>query len=407
MLTAATRIKIIAFLLAGITVIVYVGLRYADLGRYVGARGYYVVQLDLADGGGIFTNAEVTYRGVTVGRVGDLSLTGSGVEVDLNIDDSAPRIPAAVRAAVADRSAVGEQYVDLRPSRDGGPYLTDGSTIRQQDTTLPPPVQNVLTNVDALAASVPQQSLRTVVDELYDATNGQGPNLQVLLDSSGDFTSVALRSVPQQTQLIGDSQTVLATQAAESDALNSFGHSAKLLAGQLDSSDPDLRAVIDTAPQAASQVDGLLADTNPDLSILLANLLNTSDVAMTRQHGIEEVLSVTPAAVAAGSSVITNKGATFGMTLTFFNPPPCTAGYQGTPHRNGLDTAPQNPLNTNARCTSPPSSGIDVRGSANAPHGGVPPAPTVPNLTLDLANTAQQANTTTVASLLDVTPSTH
>ena len=55
------------------------------------------------------------------------------------------------------------------------------------------------------------------------------------------------------------------------------------------------------------------------------------------------------------------------MALTFFNPLPCTAGYQGTKVRNGLDTSPGPPLNTNARCTSPASSGIDVRGSAHAP----------------------------------------
>jgi phospholipid/cholesterol/gamma-HCH transport system substrate-binding protein len=214
-----------------------------------------------------------------------------------------------------------------------------------------------------------------VVNELYTATNGQGPNLQVLLDSSSDFTNAALASIPQQTQLIGDSKTVLATQAAESDALSQFGRDAHLLAGQLDSSDPDLRKLIDVAPQAVGQVDGLLRDTNPNLSILLANLLTTAELTMTRQGGIEELLSVTPAAVAAGSSVITKSSATFGMSLTFFDPPPCTAGYQGTKHRNGLDVTPQAPLNVTARCTAPANSGVDVRGSAHAPSGGPPLTP--------------------------------
>ena len=65
--------------------------------------------------------------------------------------------------------------------------------------------------------------------------------------------------------------------------------------------------------------------------------------------------------------MITSKGARFGVALTFFNPLPCTAGYQGTKVRNGLDTSPGPALNTNARCTSPASSGINVRGSAHAP----------------------------------------
>src|SRR5690348_6509467 len=101
MLTIGVRVKLIAFLVIGVAITVYIGLRYADLGRYVGLPGYYVVRLELADGGGIFTNAEVTYRGVTVGRVGPLHLTAGGVEVDLNVDDAAPRIPVDVTAVVA------------------------------------------------------------------------------------------------------------------------------------------------------------------------------------------------------------------------------------------------------------------------------------------------------------------
>jgi len=98
-------------------------------------------------------------------------------------------------------------------------------------------------------------------------------------------------------------------------------------------------------------------------------------VSLTRGNNINELLSALPAAIAAGSTVITTKGARFGVALTFFNPLPCTAGYQGTKIRNGLDTSPGPPLNTKAKCTSPPSSGINVRGSANAPPGGgVPPA---------------------------------
>ncbi len=60
------------------------------------------------------------------------------------------------------------------------------------------------------------------------------------------------------------------------------------------------------------------------------------------------------------------------MALTFFSPLPCTRGYGGTTYRNGLDTSSGPPLNTAASCRMPASSGVDVRGSANAPHGGVP-----------------------------------
>lgn len=375
MLTTGVRVKVVAFLVIGVLVTVYIGLRYAGLGRFAGLPGYYVVKLELADSGGIFTNAEVTYRGVTVGRVGPLNLTPDGVEVDLNVNDSAPRIPADVTAVVADRSAVGEQYVDLRPRVDAGPYLAAGSTIAQRDTRLPPQVQNVLSNLDDLATSVPLTDLRTVVDQLYDATAGQGPNLQTLLDAGNQLTTAAANDLPDTTRLIQDSQAVLATQNGESAELATFGSQAELLAHQLATSDGDVRRLITNTAPAADQVSGLLRDTDPALGTLLANLLTTSDVVVTRQGALTEALSVTPAALAAGSSVINANGVSFGMALTFFAPLPCVAGYGGTPERNGIDTSPSPPLNVNTRCTMPASSGVDVRGSANAPSGGgVPPS---------------------------------
>ena len=69
MLTAGTRIKNIVFLVVGALAICYVGLNYADLGGYVGLKDYYVVKADLPEAGGLAENADVTYRGTSVGRV--------------------------------------------------------------------------------------------------------------------------------------------------------------------------------------------------------------------------------------------------------------------------------------------------------------------------------------------------
>jgi phospholipid/cholesterol/gamma-HCH transport system substrate-binding protein len=168
---------------------------------------------------------------------------------------------------------------------------------------------------------------------------------------------------------------VLSTQVSESSELNAFGQNSLQLAAQLDQSNGDLQRLIENTPLAATQVTGLLQDNNVTLGALIANLLTTSEVTLTRGKALDELLSVLPAAVAAGSTVITAQGARFGVALTFFNPLPCTAGYGGTVYRNGLDTSPGPPVNTSAQCTAPASSGQDVRGSAQAPSGGgVPPA---------------------------------
>ncbi len=113
----------------------YVSARYVGLGERLFGDGY-VVTADFTESGGIFTNAEVTYRGVAVGRVDRLRLADDGVHVDLRLQGGT-RIPADTRAVVANRSAVGEQYVDLQPRRRSGPYLSNGGHITVANTATP------------------------------------------------------------------------------------------------------------------------------------------------------------------------------------------------------------------------------------------------------------------------------
>ncbi|TMR38773.1 MCE family protein [Actinomadura geliboluensis] len=370
--TAATRIKNIVFLIVGLLAMGYVGLNYADLGGYVGYRDYYVVTADLAEAGGLAENADVTYRGTSVGRVGELRLTDAGVLADLKIEKSAPRVPANTRAVVANRSAIGEQYIDLRPVTASGPYLAAGSVIPRAATATPAPVTDLLTSVNDLAASVPTDALRTLVGELGQAFAGQGPNLQALLDGTRSLTRAANENAAPTTSLIGDGETVLRTQNEEAASLKSFGRNARLLAEQLRTSDPAFRRLVSTAPGAAGEFRDLVRDLDPSLSVLVANLLTTSDLLAPRSDGLEQLLAKLPAAVASGRSVVQDGRLNFGMVTTFFEPPNCTSGYGGTKYRNGLDTSPGPALNTAAHCATPASTGVNVRGAGNAPHRPVP-----------------------------------
>jgi phospholipid/cholesterol/gamma-HCH transport system substrate-binding protein len=378
MIRVSTWIRVGVFAALAVVVLAYTGIHYANIGKYFGAPGYYVVKVNLAQGGGLYQDADVTYRGVTVGKVGSLTLNGSGVQADLDINDSAPKIPADSQAVVADLSAMGEQYLDLRPRSSSGPYLAADDTIAENETQTPQLVTNLLENVDSLARSLPASSLQTVVNELYTGFNGEGENLQTLLDQSSDYAQAASENITPTTQLIDEGQTVLATQNEDSGEIESFAGSLALLAQQLESSDPDLRSLITTTPQAMEQDQGLIDDNDPDLGLDVANLLTTSEVTDGRQPALAELLDVLPAVSAIGDTVVTKDGANFGLTLTFFNPLPCTDGYQGTTYQNGDTTTQKTPLNTSASCTAPLSTGQDVRGSAHAPAGTAVPTAATP-----------------------------
>ncbi|TCO65319.1 MCE family protein [Actinocrispum wychmicini] len=389
MLTRRTRLQLVAFFVIAIVAVVYALFRFTGLSKVFGDDGY-TVKLELKDSGGIFTNAEVTYRGVQVGRVGEMRLTKQGLEVDLAIDPAAPRIPADLQAVVTNRSAVGEQFVDLQPVKDASPYLSGSSVITADKAKTPISTDTVLRDLDDLAVSVPTDSLRTVVDELDKAFSGTGPDLQVLMDATGSFTKAANDHLPQTIALLNSAGTVLDTQNAQAGNIRSFATSLAQLNDQLKKSDPDIRKLIAATPEAADQVTGLLRDSGTNLGVVLANLLTTSNILVTRQDGLEQALVAYPI-VAVGSHTVTPGDGTahLGLALNLFNPPPCVKGYEQTKRRAGNDLSPA-ATNDQAYCAEPVGSPINVRGAQNAPFGGKVAAPTQSQVQANAGRPQQQ-----------------
>lgn len=383
MFRKAVKIRLALFLVIAVVGIGYTGSRYVGLGKLLGGDGYGVT-IDMAESGGLFANSEVSYRGVAVGRVQALKLTPSGIEAELHIDDTAPPIPARTRAVVANRSAVGEQYVDLRPDRDAGPYLADGSVIPRNRTELPPAPQTLLVNLDRLVTSVPTDSLRTVVDELGMAFNGTGDDLQKVLDNAGPFIAAADQHLPQTTGLLANGNTVLRTQQHQTDQINAFSSNLRGIADQLKRSDGDLRGVVQSAPGAAGELDALMRSASTDLGVVTANLLTTSQILQVRQPGIEEMLVALPVISSFTHTLSPDGTGHLGVVLNSFNPPACVNGYEGTPRRPGSDTSPA-PTNMDLHCAEPPGSPTGVRGSQNVPRAPIP-TPALPPPPLPFVN---------------------
>ncbi|OLT42574.1 ABC transporter substrate-binding protein [Saccharomonospora sp. CUA-673] len=376
MLVRKTKIQLVLFAIISVVAIVYALVRFTTIEEAFGQGGYNV-DVQLAESGGIFEGAEVTYRGFNVGRVGPLSLTETGTQAQLRIEPGTPQIPADLKAVVANRSAVGEQYIDLQPQSSDGPYLEAGSVIEEERTETPVPTEKMIGDLSSLASSVPTDSLRTVVDESYDAFNGTGHDLQRLMDTTREFTSVASDNLPQTVDLLEHGTTVMRTQNEMTGAMRSFSRDLNKLSQTLKESDGDLRTLIDVAPQVGTQVQEVLAETGPGLSTLTANLLTTANIMSTRQDGLEMMFITYPMVTGGAYSVAPGDGyAHLGLALNMFNPPSCTKGYRSPDeYREGSDTSEREPK-ADAYCAEPTGSPIAVRGSQNAPFNGVPVQPT-------------------------------
>jgi phospholipid/cholesterol/gamma-HCH transport system substrate-binding protein len=367
-ITKGVRIQLMVFLLITVVGIAFVGARYAQVDKLLYDQEF-TVSASFAESGGIFEGAEVTYRGQPVGRVGELKLLPDGVLVDLDIDKK-NKIPNDLLAVVANRSAIGEQYVDLQPRRDGAPYLKDHSRIDRENTAIPIDTTELLLNLDELVNSVNQDSLRTTVKELGAALKGRGTDLQKIIDSSGQLIDDADANILQTIKLINDGDTVLATQVASGDAIKTWAKNLALLSDTLVSSDTNLRKVIDQGSAASTQITGLIQDNRADIAVLLGNLLTVSQLTAVRLDAVEQLLVVYPA-VSMGGYVVAAKDpgsghydAHFGLVLGF-SPPACRPGYLKD-WRVPQDTTDVKAA-TKAGCTASPTTGTNVRGAQNKP----------------------------------------
>ncbi len=368
MITRATVYQLIAFALITVVGVTYVTLRYVGLGDLVSGRSY-LVSVDLAESGGIFEGAEVTYRGVTTGRVEALRLEGDGVRVDLRMDGGS-QVPADTDAVVENRSAVGEQYLDLQPATASAPFLAGGDVIPRERTRTPVATETLLLDLDRLVNSVNRQDLQVVVSELGKAFAGGGRDLQRLLDAGDRLTLAATDALPETITLIEDGAIVLDTQRETGSSIRSFAADLADLSETLASpqTDSDLRAVLDRGVVASTELDGLLQDNRSALAGLLTNLVTVGEVTVTRVDGIEQMLVTYPAVVAGGFTVVPGDGTShFGLVLST-TPAPCTQGYEGTTRTDPNQTSGLGPTNDDARCTAARGSGTNVRGAQNAPY---------------------------------------
>ena len=375
MLRRSTKVQLGLFVAITLVGVSYVSAEYVGLTKNLFGGNACTVSAEFPDSGGIFSNAEVTYRGVTVGRVGALHLTHDGVRVALNIDDcSGSKIPASTAARVTDRSVVGEQYVDLLPPDDKPPYLKNHDVIPMSRNAIPTATQTLLVNIDQFVNSVNPVDLRTAITELGDAFGGKGADLASLLSSTNALVTAAQQNLPATLSLIDQSASVLQTQLDESSSLRGFVSNLDLLAQALRASDGDIRHLLDATPTSLSQLSAFISNNQTDLGVTLANLADVGQLLVRHRDGIEEILELYPVLAGGGYTGYSQGMGHLGEVVNYLSPRDCgdplkqREGYDDTVTHAPSVVTPIAP-NVAAHCTAPASSGINVRGSANVPGG--------------------------------------
>lgn len=332
--------------------------------------GAYNVTADFAASGGLYQNANVTYRGVTVGRVMAVTLSDVGVEAQMRL--SSATVPADVRATVKSVSAIGEQYVDLVPPP--GPVnnvLRDGSRIERDRTAIGQDIAGLLRSADELVSSVGSSRLQDLLRETFKAFNGSGPELARLIQSARLLVDQTNANWPETSQLIDQVGPFLDTQIRSRNDIKSLAEGLARLTTELRQADPQLRSTLATVPGAAREVDTAFTGIRPSFPVLAASLANLGRIGVIYHKSIEQVLVIFPALMSAlitvAGGVPQDEGAKLDFKLPLGDPPPCTVGFVPPALiRSPADTTLRD-LPEGLYCKAPQNDPSTVRGARNYP----------------------------------------
>lgn len=333
--------------------------------------GTYGVSADFVAGGGLYKNANVTYRGVAVGRVESVGLNPNGVTAHMRLN-SGTAIPSNVTATVRSVSAIGEQYIDLVPPENpSSTKLRNGFRIQRQNTRIGQDVADLLRQAETLLGSLGDTRLRELLHEAFIATNGAGPELARLIESARLLVDEANANYPQVSQLIDQAGPFLQAQIRAGGDIKSLADGLARFTWQLRAADPRLRDTLAGAPDAIDEANTAFSGISPSFPALAASLANLGRVGVIYHKSIEQLLVVFPALFAAiitsAGGVPQDEGAKLDFKIDLHDPPPCMTGFLPPPLVRSPADESVREIPRDMYCKTAQNDPSTVRGARNYP----------------------------------------
>ncbi|MDT5070825.1 MAG: phospholipid/cholesterol/gamma-HCH transport system substrate-binding protein [Mycobacterium sp.] len=370
MLDRLTRLQLAIFAIVTVICVGAISAFYLHLPAAVGIGAYHITA-EFKAGGGLYENANVTYRGVTIGRVEQVGLNDDGVVASMRLNTDT-EVPDNVTATVKSVSAVGEQYVDLvPPANPAKGLLRDGSKIGVDRTAVGQDIAALLTQAQSLVNSIGNTRLQDLLRETFKAFNGSGPELARMIQSSRLLIDEANNNYGQISQLIDQAGPFLDAQIQSGDDIKSLADGLARFTSEAAKADPQLRNVLETVPGATQAANTTFDGIRPNFPMLAANLANLGRIGVIYRKSIEQALVIFPALMSAlitvGGGVPADEGGKLDFKVDLGDPPPCSTGFIPPPLIRSPGDTTLRDLPTDLYCKTAQSDPAVVRGARNYP----------------------------------------
>jgi virulence factor Mce-like protein len=257
----------------------------------------------------IYPGDEVRISGVKVGSIASIEAKGTQTKMTLNVDRDVP-VPADAKAVIVAQNLLAARYVQLAPAYlTSGPRMQDGAIIPVDRTAVPVEWDEVKAQLMRLATDLgPKSDVSTTstarfIESTANALNGNGTKLRetlaqlsgvgrILADGSGNIVDI-IKNLQVFVTALRDSNTQIVQ----------FQDRLASLSSVLDDGTANLDAAFKDLSVALGDVQRFIAGSRDQTAEQIQRLGNVTQNLVDHYKDLEQVLHVTPNALANGYNI--------------------------------------------------------------------------------------------------------
>ncbi len=278
-----------------VVLVVVVGLVFGTVTLVRLANGDFAGDYKLAGtfpsaGEGLNPGSAVVFRGVQIGRVSTISLHQNQAEVAVLIEPSF-HVPASATATIEPVNLFGAEQVAIstpHENSDAGPYLAPGGSFAH--TMSSDELGDLFAAATPLLNEIDTNHLSTVLGELSEASEGEGPKIAASIDAGTQLAGLLDNTVNAQILALDSfAKFAQATAPAAAD-LNDLNAEINQGLPSFNAEETDYENLLNTLIPFSNRLADLLATYHPDIVTILQSGDNVSRVLLAQQGEIGQVV---------------------------------------------------------------------------------------------------------------------
>lgn len=252
----------------------------------------------------IYPGDDVRVSGIKVGTITSIQPQGARVKLTMDVDHGVP-IPADAKAVIVAQNLLAARYVQLAPAyRTSGPIMNDGAVIPVERTAVPVEWDEVKTQLMKLAtdlgptSEVSTPAVARFIDSAAGALGGNGDKLRQTLAQLSGVGRILAEGSGNIVDIIKNLQTFVTALRDSNTQIVQFNDRFATLTSVLNDNKSELDAALTNLSSAVGDVQRFIAGSRDQTSEQLTRLADLTQILVDNRTALENVLHVTPNALA-------------------------------------------------------------------------------------------------------------